>query len=608
MIVPMHRYSFLVYHARYSGFLKDIRKLGVVHIDRKVAEPSEEMQELMRHISETEQAIKKLDWFSGTPGTQPTGLSDGKAVFKRVREIEKEQEYVQHHRARLEKEESLLEPWGHFDWEQMKRLEPAGLEFRFFSCPTRKFDTQWMVDHYISVIDEMKGLTYFLKIDRKGDDISGFLDTPGVEQLFPPQNSLGTVRNELKEIQGKYRELHDELEQIALQDKEKLKAYYNALRDEWGEMNALLQTDDQVEGKVRIIGGFVPETRKAELDDYLAGQGIVHLATAPDPEVKSPILLKNNRFARLYEVIGNLYDLPNHTELDLVPFFAPFYMMFFGFALGDAGYGLLIVLAATFARKKMAGMKDILSLAQWLGLATVIFGILTGTFFGINLVSLDIPMLQKVKDYLIDTDRMFTLAIALGVVQIIFGMFVKIFNIRKQKGLAYATSTMGWLVLILGAIAWYGLKSAGIITGSMATTVLYTILGVAGILILFLNNPKRNPLINFLSGLWDTYGMATGLLGDLLSYIRLFALGVSTAILGSVFNQLAMNMKPDIPVVGELVMILILLVGHGITLFMAGLGAFVHPIRLTFVEFYKNAGFTGGGKPYAPFQQHAQEN
>jgi V/A-type H+-transporting ATPase subunit I len=283
-------------------------------------------------------------------------------------------------------------------------------------------------------------------------------------------------------------------------------------------------------------------------------------------------------------------------------------MMFFGFALGDAGYGLLILVACTFAKRKMPGMKDILSLAQWLGLATLIFGILTGTVFGISLIEAKIPALENFKKYMIDTDKMFRLAIILGVVQIIFGMFVKVFNIRKQLGFAYSLPTIGWLLLLLGSIILFGLKKAGLVAGSSALVTQYVILGVAGILILFLNNPRRNILMNFLSGLWDTYGMATGLLGDLLSYIRLFALGVSTAILGSVFNQLALNMKPDIIIVGELVMILILLVGHGITLFMASLGAFVHPIRLTFVEFYKNAGFTGGGKPYTPFEQHLKQN
>ncbi len=604
MIVPMYKYSFLVYYAGYSDFLKDLKKLGVVHIDRKVSDPTPEMQELMRHINDVGQAVKKLEWFKGAAESQESPFRDGEAVYKQIREIEKEQEHIQHHQARLEKEESQLEPWGNFDWDNLRRLESAGLEFRFFSCPAKKFQTQWMVDHYVSVIDDVRGNSYFVKIDRKGDDISSFLELPGVEQLFPPQNSLNEVRTKLKELQEKSREPHDELVLIASVSKGLLKDYHNSLRDEWSEMNARQQTSEEVEGKVKIIEGFVPETRKSELDTYLEEKGIAHLAEAPNPEVKSPILLKNNKFARLFEVIANMYDYPNHTEMDLVPFFAPFYMMFFGFCMGDAGYGLLILAATTLLKPKFPKMRDILSLAQWLGLGTVIFGSLTGTFFGIPLADSEVPFLAGVKRFMLDTNQLFNLSIILGAIQVVFGMVVKVFNIRKSMGIGYALSTIGWLVLVVGSGILFGAKKAGWVAPEAATIIQYVILGVAGVLILLLNNPKRNVLINFGAGLWDTYGMISGIFGDLLSYIRLFALGISSGILGFVFNQLALSLKPDNIILGPIVMIIVLLIGHGITIFMAALGAFVHPMRLTFVEFYKNAGFAGGGKPYTPFKQH----
>jgi V/A-type H+-transporting ATPase subunit I len=127
--------------------------------------------------------------------------------------------------------------------------------------------------------------------------------------------------------------------------------------------------------------------------------------------------------------------------------------------------------------------------------------------------------------------------------------------------------------------------------------------GVGAVLVFILNNVKRNPLINVGAGLWDAYNMATGILGDLLSYIRLFALGICSGVMGFVFNDLAIKMSGDIPVLNILIMILIMAFGHGINIFMAVLGAFVHPMRLTFVEFYKNAGFEGGGKKYKPFKQ-----
>lgn len=122
-----------------------------------------------------------------------------------------------------------------------------------------------------------------------------------------------------------------------------------------------------------------------------------------------------------------------------------------------------------------------------------------------------------------------------------------------------------------------------------------------------MNNIHQNPLINIGSGLWDTYNRATGLLGDILSYVRLFALSISGAVMGFVFNDLAINISKGIPFFGPIVMIIIMLIGHSINIFMSGLGAFVHPMRLTFVEFYKNAGFEGGGKKYKPFAHYKEE-
>src|SRR5690554_4778542 len=189
----------------------------------------------------------------------------------------------------------------------------------------------------------------------------------------------------------------------------------------------------------------------AELDR----RSILYVATRPTDDDKVPVQLKNNRFARVFESIGDLYELPNHKELDLVPFFAPFYMMFFGFALGDAGYGLFIIIAAQLMKRKFPNIKSVLSLAQWLGLGTVIFGALTGTFFGIALADAKIPFLEGVKDYMISTDQLFSLSIIVGAIQVLFGMVLKVFNITRVKGFLYSLSTIGWLILLIGLASVY---------------------------------------------------------------------------------------------------------------------------------------------------------
>ena len=127
-------------------------------------------------------------------------------------------------------------------------------------------------------------------------------------------------------------------------------------------------------------------------------------------------------------------------------------------------------------------------------------------------------------------------------------------------------------------------------------------LAIGALMAYLYNSPDKNVFVNFGLGLWDTYNMATGLLGDILSYVRLFALGLSGGILASVFNSLAVGMSPDNIIAGPIVMVLIFLIGHSINIFMNVLGAMVHPMRLTFVEFFKNAGYEGGGKEYKPFK------
>jgi len=609
MIIPMYKYSFLVYHSVYQDFLRDIRKIGVVHINQKITEPTPEMQDMYRELTEVDKAAKKLPALMPEKGEKKPDLKSGKEVFARLKEIEHELEYHFQQVTQFEKEKKQVEPWGDFDLSMIKKLLENGINTRFMLCPMRKFESDWLKEYNIEIINDHEGYRYFVKFERdeNGNGEDDFAEISGADEVFISKRSLSQIQAEIDKHNKQTDNLKHELHQIAYYCEDMLKQYIQEIQQELAEKDALLQTSEEVEGKVKVLEGWVPETKKQKLDEYLEENQILYSAVEPEDEDKVPVLLKNNRFARLYEIIGRLYDLPNHRELDLVPFFAPFYMMFFGFSLGDAGYGLFIVLVAAFAKRKMPSLKSVFSLAQWLGLSTVIFGILTGTFFGIDLINSEIPWLRNIKEYMIDTDELFNFAIILGVIQILFGMVLKIINISKQRGFLYSLATIGWLILIIGSGAVYGLREMEALSAQASTTAQYVVLAIAGILILIVNHPKRNILINLGAGLWDVYSMITSLLGDILSYIRLFALGVSSAILGLVFNSMAMSMKPDNPVLGPLVMIIILLIGHSITIFMSSLGAFVHPIRLTFVEFYKNAGFTGGGKAYKPFAEPASE-
>ena len=263
------------------------------------------------------------------------------------------------------------------------------------------------------------------------------------------------------------------------------------------------------------------------------------------------------------------------------------------------------------ARKCKGDMQDYGRLAIWLGLMTVVCGLLTGTVFGIDLSQQDWAILAPVKPYFLNENGVGTIfgysplmviSVFIGLVQVLLGMVLKGCKAAKNYGWPYSISTFSWVVAILSALALFGLPACGVTVPTIVQYILYGVIGVSVLGIFLYNNPGsyKRPALGFI---WATYGMATGLLGDLLSYIRLFALGLTGGVLGGVFNSLAYNMTESCPwYIRWLFMLIILLAGHGITFALSLISAFVHPMRLTFVEFFKNANFEGGGKAYDPFR------
>ena len=248
-----------------------------------------------------------------------------------------------------------------------------------------------------------------------------------------------------------------------------------------------------------------------------------------------------------------------------------------------------------------------------LGVGSTVIGYLMGTFFGIDIYRAEwFPQAAKavmfnnlgVDGKIGEYDVMMVLALVIGVVHIILAMTIKAISYTKRDGFKNTVSTWGWLLLIVGGICTAILA----MTFSLPTeTVKWIMIGIGAVSalgIFVFNTPGRNPLINIGAGLWDTYGMTTGLLGDVLSYIRLYALGLAGGMLGAAFNQLGAQVLGTNPNVGTWIgFILIVTFGHVLNLLMACLGAFVHPLRLSFVEYFKNSGYEGSGKIYKPFSK-----
>ncbi len=605
MVATMKKYLFLAYHEEYEKFLQDLRSLGMIHVVEQDRSQVDEdiLFGFIAKKKQLEEAKKTL--LRVRPKKTETPFKEADAAFggeipAEIEKIEVEKSALKQQLAVSEKERDALKPWGNFDPEQVKLLEDAGYKLNFFIVPNNQYNPEWEELYDMYIVRRESSRTYFMTLSKE-DNMANLL---GLEQEKLPKISIGTLDKLIESIKEKISQQDEIL--VKLSDNiPSLEAAIKELESDI-QYNKVVKSGTPVAGdKIILLQGWAPEESDPEITTYLDKKSVYFEKADPVPEDDVPIKFKNNRFARLFEPIAELYMLPKYNEIDLTPYFAPFYMIFFGLSLGDIGYGAFMLLLTTvikIVKKDSLGssMRGIMSLGQILGASTMVCGLLTGGFFGYSIYDINIPFFQNMKNQVyFDNSQMFILSLVLGVIQIMFGKFIQIFNRTKQFGFKHALSSIGWFVFLMSFIIAY-LFPAAMPMGGRAHNV---IMILSGILIVFFNSPGKNPLVNIGTSLWDTYNMATGLLGDVLSYVRLFALGLSGGILAGVFTSLSTGMSPDNMIVGPIVTILIFLIGHAINMFMNALGAFVHPLRLTFVEFYNNSEFTGGGKKYNPFRE-----
>ncbi len=605
MIVKMSKYAFMVFHKEYDTFLSTLRDLGVVHIkETNSVMDNERLQELlaerkqintlMRYFKNLHAAEKDVKFAPARELTKEEGLK----LVRKIEELQDKKAQLIASKQSIEKDLAYMEIWGEFSYQNINRLKRAGYDVTFFTCPTAKYEPEWGVLYNAILINNFQSVTYFITITKEGTLIDIDAERPKM-----PVQGLAKLRARLDQRTKDIQNVEDELKHRAVGDYKTLEEFDKNLQDEFNLSNALVQTDRQAGDKLMLLEGWVPTENAPALEHELDKQGYFFQQLEIEDGDKVPIKLRNNKFSKLYEPITKMFSLPNYGELDPTPLFAPFFMLFFGLCFGDGGYGLLVMIACTILKKKVnPDFKPYLTLFQYLGFAALLVGTCTGSFFGVALA--DIPALSKIKNYFVNSDNLMTFSIVIGLVQIIFGKCVAAYKIKIQKGTKHSIAPFAWVFVIISLALAFGLPMLNVHLPNAVVMVCYGI-AILGLVIAYLyNTPGKNVFLNFGTGLWNTYNMASGLLGDTLSYIRLFAIGLTGSILGGVFNTLAVTMTDGMNIVARAIcMLLILLVGHSINIALCTISSLVHPLRLIFVEYYKNAEFEGGGKAYEPFRK-----
>ena len=583
MITQMKKYTFLVFHRDYEPFLTQLRELGVVHITQKAAgliEDDADLQAALQHEDELRRLIKQ--------GAPDQLIAERNEVTERI--------------AAAKKAAQQAAVWGEFNAARIDQLKAAGYTLHFYECPSKAFREEWGIK-----VNEAGGKTYFVALETLED----------MTEIPAPEKSATQWYLEIEHLKGLYAAADTRIVAWQKANMDDLQAQLAEARQniDWQKVN--LSTDKLAEGALCLFEGFCPIDKEPELNAMLAQAQVYYEETDPAKEDATPIKLHNNWFVKLFEPLTGMYGWPNYNEFDPTPILGPFFLLFFALCIGDAGYGLLLLLIGylIFTNKlKIDMFKGMGGIIMALGVGSTIIGFFMGGFFGLDLYTASwVP--DSLKDIMFkrlggtdgkigEYDVMMVMAIVIGVIHICLAMTIKAIAYTKRDGFRNTVSTWGWLLLIVGGIATAILGMTFSLPTDIVKYTLIAIGAVSALGIFIFNKPGRNPLINVGAGLWDTYQMSTGLLGDVLSYIRLYALGLAGGMLGAAFNQLGNQVLGANPNVGTIIgFVLIVTFGHVLNLLMACLGAFVHPLRLSFVEYFKNSGYEGSGKLYNPFKK-----
>ena len=526
----------------------------------------------------------------------------------------------------LENEIAALQPWEHLNeapdaLNRFYRVKvvTGTLPLEGFESVLQEIGSKTPLSH-VEVLHKTKRLAYVCVLFHKRMEktLTEILQKSSFEKvklegMILPVQQIEEKRTRIEGLHQKLSEFHKKARQLSgyLQD-------LRVLYDVWDEALKKSRVRYQFGATeyTILVEGWIPEKMIKKIHREMDSQfGMISLEEIEPEEGESPpILLKNRPLIRPFELITELYGMPHAKEFDPTPFFAPFFAIFFGLCLTDAGYGLVLLVLSVWMVKKygilLKGSKLI-----WLlmigGIFTIFMGGITGGWFGdmVDRLPAALDGVKHLKNAIMLFDPMkqsmifFAIALVLGFIQICFGLGIKVVrDCLDRQFLDALFDPFAWLVLLNGAVL-YGLGNAGRLSPAYGVFGKWLLIGAAAAIVLFSDREKKNPILRVVSGIYTLYG-ATSYLGDVLSYLRLLALGLATGVIAVVVNIIAF-MVGGIPYVGWVCAIIILLGGHTFNIAINTLGAFVHTTRLQYVEFFPKF-FEGGGVAFQPLKREGK--
>jgi V/A-type H+-transporting ATPase subunit I len=429
----------------------------------------------------------------------------------------------------------------------------------------------------------------------------------------------GTVSENISRLEAELNQVQQEQEQMKKKASELAKSHLLRLRillDFYQNYHSRMATESSVPATDHAVffEGWVRQKDYPRLEKVLGRFSAVSASIIqPNAEEPIPIEIENAPAVRPFETITRLYGVPGVGDVDPTFFLAPFFALFFGLCLTDAGYGLVLIAALWWVLKKMQGDKKAIWMMIVCSVMTVIAGALTGGWFAdaVQTVLPEGPTAERLNtgresimlfDPLGQPLVFIGLSLGLGYFQILFGLCIAFVNNLLRKDYATAIfNQLTWLIY-LNCLLLFIMSKAGMVPSALAKAV--GIMAIVQAVLIFWFTERKGGLGARIGGGVFALFSTVFYLGDVLSYVRLMALGMVTAGLGMAINILT-TLVMDIPYVGFILGLILFVGGHMVNLALSVLSSFVHSLRLQFVEFFPKF-FTGGGSQFAPLRNEYQ--
>lgn len=605
MIEKMTKYSFILLSGKSEEFLKRLQGLGLVDITRSSKPVDDRSAALLNVSNELRKAASKLEAedYSDDPELErieaevdpdrkyDDPLGSFKESYTRLEALESEL-------AQARKDVEERKPWGCFDASALDALREKGYRIRWYNVSKKVYDPSWAGLYPLQEVSDNGKNVRFVTIS---DDPEYSLP---VDECAAPEGDLRFAERRVASLSASLVSCKARLLELKEYIPEMLRRCDESI-DSLQLYLAEAGSGKAADNLITTFVGFAPTENDTTLCQEFDKMDVFYLKEEAEKEDNPPIKFKENKFVKMFTVLTDMYGRPAYDEFDPTPCISIFFTLFFAMCMGDAGYGIALALIGLAMKKGKGFIASMSPLVTTLGVATIVMGTVLHTFFGMDTYAATwVPDWIKkcmIQGTVAGYDAQMLLSILIGIAHLSVAMILKTAYAVKRNGFLESLGTIGWTLLIVGGVIVGGIALAGVIDATVTKWIVIALGVLSGLGIFLFNDIHRNPLVNIGSGLYETYNTVTGLLGDVLSYLRLYALGLAGGMLGNAFNQLGLSVYGiDVPGVNILCFALIIGFGHILNLAMCCLGAFVHPLRLNFLEFFKNSGYEGSGKAYSP--------